>query len=125
MQANRSRDTQPELAVRRVLHADGFRYRVAAPPLAGLRRRADIVFPRQRIAVFIDGCFWHGCEEHGRKTFRHNVDYWPAKIATNRARDVDTNARLSSAGWQVMRFWEHQNPVDVARAIERAVTERR
>ncbi|EBM0725424.1 very short patch repair endonuclease, partial [Salmonella enterica subsp. enterica serovar Senftenberg] len=117
MQANRSRDTQPELAVRRVLHADGFRYRVAAAPLAGLRRRADIVFTKQRIAVFIDGCFWHGCEEHGRTTFRHNVDYWPAKIAANRARDADTNARLSSAGWHVMRFWEHQNPVDVAKAI--------
>ena len=95
MQANRSRDTKPELAVRRLLHARGFRYRVAVAPVAGLRRRADIVFAKQRIAVFIDGCFWHGCTEHGRKSFQHNVDYWPAKIATNMARDLDTTARLS------------------------------
>lgn len=125
MQANRSRDTQPELAVRRLLHAQGLRYRVATAPLPGLRRRADIVFTRQRIAVFIDGCFWHGCEDHGRKSFQHNVDYWPAKIATNMARDVDTTARLSAAGWHVMRFWEHESPGDVANAIEQAVAERR
>ncbi|GAB4005234.1 very short patch repair endonuclease [Nocardioides ultimimeridianus] len=120
MQANRSRDTQPELAVRRLLHA-GLRYRVAAAPLPGLRRRADIIFSKQRIAVFIDGCFWHGCELHGRRDFQHNVDYWPAKIATNMARDLDTTARLRNAGWLVLRFWEHESPLSVARAIEHAV----
>lgn len=125
MQANRSRDTGPELAVRRILHARGLRYRVAAAPLPGLRRRADIVFTKQRIAVFIDGCFWHGCQDHGRSRFQHNVDYWPAKIATNMARDLDTTARLSDAGWYVMRFWEHESPLDVAAAIEHAVAERR
>lgn len=121
MQANRSRDTQPELAVRRLLHARGLRYRVAAAPLPGLRRHADIVFTKQRIAVFIDGCFWHGCEEHGRKSFQRNVDYWPTKIASNVARDLDTTQRLSAAGWRVMRFWEHESPVDVASEIEQAV----
>lgn len=125
MQANRSRDTKPELAVRRLLHARGFRYRVAAAPVAALRRRADIVFTKQRIAVFIDGCFWHGCAEHGRKSFRHNVDYWPAKIATNMARDLDTTARLSEAGWRVLRFWEHEPPAEVASAIATAVVEER
>lgn len=75
--------------------------------------------------MFIDGCFWHGCEHHGRKSFQHNADYWPNKIATNMARDLDTTARLSAAGWQVLRFWEHESPVDVAAAIEHAVTERR
>lgn len=125
MQANRSRDTGPELAVRRILHARGLRYRVAAAPLPSLRRRADIVFSRQRIAVFIDGCFWHGCHDHGRRHFNHNVDYWPSKIATNMARDLDTTARLSEAGWHVMRFWEHESPNDVAAAIEHAVAERR
>ncbi|NPC95228.1 very short patch repair endonuclease [Nocardioides sp. zg-DK7169] len=125
MQANRSRDTKPELAVRRLLHARGFRYRVAAAPVAGLRRRADIVFTKQRIAVFIDGCFWHGCAEHGRKSFRRNVDYWPAKIATNMARDLDTTAHLADAGWRVLRFWEHEQPAEVASAIATAVVEER
>lgn len=124
MQANRARDTKPELDVRRLLHARGLRYRVAAAPLPGLRRRADIVFPRQRVAVFIDGCFWHGCDEHGRRTFQHNADYWPTKIATNMARDIDTTERLLSAGWCVLRFWEHESASDVANAIEQAIRER-
>src|SRR4051812_11803342 len=81
MQANRSRDTRPELAVRRLLHSQGLRYRVAIAPEPGLRRKADIVFTRTRVAVFIDGCFWHGCPEHGRSVFQHNIDYWPDKIA--------------------------------------------
>lgn len=123
MQANRSRDTKPELAVRRLLHARGLRYRVAAAPVAGLRRRADIVFSKQRIAVFIDGCFWHGCAEHGRKSFKHNVDYWPAKIATNMARDLDTTTRLVDSGWRVLRFWEHESPAEVASAIAAEVIE--
>jgi len=117
MQANRSRDTAPELAVRRRLHASGLRYRVAMAPVKSLHRRADIVFTKQRVAVFIDGCFWHGCPEHGRSTFNHNVDYWPEKIATNKARDAETNDRLSHAGWWVLRFWEHEDPIAVAEAI--------
>ena len=125
MQANRSRDTAPELAVRKPLHADGFRYRVASRPLADLRRTADIVFPGQRVAIFIDGCFWHGCPEHGRTSFSSNIEYWPNKIATNKARDADTNARLENAGWTVLRFWEHQAPDDVVELIESAVRSRR
>jgi DNA mismatch endonuclease (patch repair protein) len=125
MQAIRSRDTAPELSVRRLLHSRGLRYRVAIAPLAGLRRRADIVFTKQRIAVFIDGCFWHGCAEHGRKSFRHNVDYWPTKIAINMARDLDTTARLAESGWRVLRFWEHEPPAEVASAIAAAVLEER
>lgn len=121
MQANRSRDTGPELAVRRILHSDGLRYRVAIAPLRGLRRRADIVFTKQRVAIFIDGCFWHGCPEHGRASFNHNPDYWPSKIAANKARDTDTNVRLTEAGWQVMRFWEHEPPGTVASQIKDVV----
>jgi DNA mismatch endonuclease, patch repair protein len=121
MQANRSRDTKPELAVRRLLHAQGLRYRVAVAPDKSLRRRADIVFPRQRVAVFIDGCFWHGCPEHGRTSFNRNLDYWPDKIAGNRARDMDTNARLAEAGWSVLRFWEHEEPSAVAHAIAEVI----
>jgi DNA mismatch endonuclease (patch repair protein) len=117
MQANRSRDTRPELAVRRLLHGKGLRYRVAVAPVPELRRRADIVFIKERVAIFIDGCFWHGCPEHGREAFNHNADYWPTKIASNMARDLDTNARLRAAGWTVLRFWEHQEADVVAHAI--------
>lgn len=119
MQANRRRDTSPELAVRRLLHARGYRYRVDFAPLSGLRRRADIVFTKRRVSIFIDGCFWHGCPEHGRSGFAHNVDYWPAKIASNMARDADTNSRLAEGGWTVLRFWEHEAPeLVVARIVE-------
>lgn len=121
MQANRSRDTGPELAIRRALHRLGLRYRVAIAPEPGIRRRADIVFTRARVAVFIDGCFWHGCKEHGRTSFNHNVGYWSEKIATNVARDADTNARLESAGWQVLRYWEHEDTDDVAADIRQTL----
>ena len=121
MQANRSRDTGPELAVRSILHARGLRYRVALAPLKELRRRADIVFTSRRIAVFIDGCFWHGCPEHGRRSFNHNADYWPGKIAGNVARDAETTARLTEAGWTVLRFWEHESADSVATSIEQVV----
>lgn len=121
MQANRSRDTTPELAVRSALHGLGLRYRVAIAPEPGLRRRADIVFTKSRVAIFIDGCFWHGCPEHGRANFNHNTDYWPAKIAANISRDVDTTVRLRSAGWTVLRFWEHEDAADVVDTIQRVV----
>lgn len=121
MQANRSRDTKPELAVRRALHRLGLRYRVAIYPVPGLRRRADIVFTKARVAIFIDGCFWHGCPTHGRSTFNHNAGYWPAKITTNVERDLDTTEQLRNAGWIVMRFWEHESPAEVVETIRRAV----
>jgi DNA mismatch endonuclease (patch repair protein) len=117
MQAIRSRDTRPEIAVRRILHAEGFRYRVGIAPDKRIRRRADIVFTRVHVAVFIDGCFWHGCAEHGRKAFKQNAGYWSQKISTNKARDRDTDLRLAEAGWTVMRFWEHQDAFEVSRAI--------
>lgn len=121
MQANRSRDTKPELEVRRALHTLGLRYRVAIAPEPDLRRRADIVFTRARVVVFIDGCFWHGCPEHGRSNFKHNADYWPAKIAANVARDADTNAKLGAVGWHVLRFWGHEDAADVVEEIRRTV----
>jgi DNA mismatch endonuclease, patch repair protein len=122
MQSNRRRDTKPELAVRRLLHADGLRYRVDLALVAGLRRRADVAFPKERIAVLIDGCYWHGCPDHGPRSFGTNVAYWTNKIAENRARDVDTTARFEAAGWRVMRFWTHTPPAEIAEAITRAVT---
>lgn len=111
MQANKSRDTKPELAVRRLLHAAGLRYRVNHLVLP--RRTADIVFTRAKVAVFIDGCFWHGCPAHYQAPST-NRDYWHEKIATNAERDADTTARLLRLGWTVLRFWEHESPADVA-----------
>jgi len=116
MQGNRSRDTAPEIAVRRIIHAAGLRYRVDIRPLPELRRTADIVFTRKRIAVFIDGCFWHACPEH-YVVPRTNVEYWSPKIERNLARDADTNQRLRDAGWTVLRYWEHEPAADVALRI--------
>lgn len=116
MRANRRRDTTPELLVRKALHADGLRYRVDYAPMGG-RRRADIVFTRRRIAVFIDGCFWHSCPLHGTQP-RRNANYWEPKLRGNVERDRDTDARLIAAGWRVLRFWEHEDPLGVVQAIE-------
>ncbi len=124
MQAIRSRDTKPERLIRRLVHANGLRYRVAARPLPELRRTADLVFRPAKVAVFIDGCYWHGCPEHyvSPKT---NPGYWSEKVARNVARDRDTDERLSAAGWLVLRFWEHQSSDACALSIISAVRERR
>jgi len=120
MRANRRRDTAPEMAVRRAVHALGLRYRVDARPVPGLNRRADLVFARARVAVFVDGCYWHGCPEHGT-TARTNADYWGPKIAANIARDADTDQRLLNAGWTVIRAWEHEESAEVALTVLAAV----
>lgn len=125
MQLQRTRDTAPELAVRRVLHAMGLRYRVDRQPLRGLRRRADLVFGPTRVAVFIDGCFWHGCPLHGNPRPAANGWYWPDKIRRNQARDADTDERLRAAGWVVVRAWEHEPPGEVADVIAALVRDRR
>ncbi|MGE6731087.1 very short patch repair endonuclease [Streptomyces sp. NPDC059900] len=123
MQAIRSRDTKPEQLIRRLVHAQGLRYRVAAKPLPGLRRTADLVFRPAKVAVFVDGCYWHGCPEHyvSPKT---NTGYWSDKVAGNVARDRDTDQRLTEAGWLVLRFWEHE-PADKCAAHIAAEVERR
>lgn len=115
MRANRSRDTKPELAVRRRLHAAGLRYRVDFAPLGG-RQRADIVFTRARVAIYIDGCFWHGCPLHATYPKR-NSDYWLPKLRRNIERDREADARLEHAGWRVLRFWEHEPAEDVAATV--------
>jgi len=123
MQANRSRDTGPEVAVRRLLFAHGLRYRVAYHPLPNNHRMTvDIAFPGARIVVLIDGCFWHGCPEHYRQPRVHS-DYWQAKIAGNTARDERTNSALADAGWTVYRFWTHEQPDAIAATVEQAVRE--
>lgn len=124
MQSNKRRDTKPELALRRAVHALGLRYRVDAKPLAELRRRADMVFPGTKVAVFLDGCFWHGCPEH-HTVAKANATFWADKVSGNRERDRDTDARLSAAGWAVVRVWEHENPVEAASRVADVVRARR
>lgn len=123
MQANRSRDTRPELAVRTAVFATGLRYRVAIRPLPAVRRSADLVFTRARVAVFLDGCFWHGCPDHFHLPAT-NAAYWGPKIAANAARDAETDRLLAAAGWTVLRFWEHTVALEAATRIEGVVRER-
>ena len=120
MQSARQRDTAPEIALRSELHRRGLRFYVDRAPNPVLRRRADILFPRRRVAIYIDGCFWHGCPEHGTWP-KANADWWREKIEMNRARDRDTERRLSAAGWKVVRAWEHEDAVLVANRIVKAL----
>ncbi|WP_284347859.1 MULTISPECIES: very short patch repair endonuclease [unclassified Streptomyces] len=121
MQAIRSRDTQPERLIRRLVHAQGLRYRVSAKPLPDLRRTADMVFRPAKVAVFIDGCYWHGCPEHYVPP-KTNSGYWSDKVAGNMARDRDTDHQLTAAGWTVLRFWEHESPDACALKIAATVS---
>ncbi|MEU2610636.1 very short patch repair endonuclease [Micromonospora sp. NPDC007271] len=120
MRANKARDTGPERRIRSLLHKAGLRYRVNARPLAALRRTADVVFPTARVAVFVDGCYWHGCSEHYRPA-RANEQFWREKIDRNRARDRETDQLLADAGWTVIRVWEHESPVEAADRIKEVV----
>jgi DNA mismatch endonuclease, patch repair protein len=114
MRRNPRRDTRPELAVRRLLHARGLRFRVdRAIHLDELTVRPDVAFPRWQVAVFIDGCFWHGCPQHGNIP-RRNVDYWVPKLQRNIARDQRIDIELSRAQWRVIRAWEHEPPELIA-----------
>lgn len=114
-----------KLALRRLLHAAGLRYRVDAGPLPGLRRRADIVFRQAGVAVFVDGCFWHGCPDHGRRPTTSNPRYWSEKVERNQTRDRDTDECLAAAGWAAMRVWGHEAPGEAAARIAATVRSRR
>jgi DNA mismatch endonuclease, patch repair protein len=116
MQATPRRDTPCELALRAAVHRLGLRYRVDWP-LPGTRRRADLVFVTRRVAVFVDGCFWHGCPVHGTWP-KANAEFWRTKILANRERDSDTDRRLHEAGWRVVRFWEHDDMAEAALRIK-------
>jgi DNA mismatch endonuclease (patch repair protein) len=121
MARQRRTDTSPELALRRELHRRGLRFRVHyAFKLEGLgRRRCDIAFTRRRVAVFVDGCFWHACPIHATAP-KANAAWWADKLAKNVARDLDTAARLEGAGWIVIRIWEHEDAVQAADIVEAA-----
>lgn len=116
MQANRGRDTKPEMAVRRAAHAAGLRFRVDYRPIRDLNRRADLVFTRAKVAVFVDGCFWHGCPTH-HTVAKSNSAFWAQKVSRNRARDAETDRLLRDAGWTVIRAWEHEPAEDVVDRI--------
>jgi DNA mismatch endonuclease (patch repair protein) len=120
MQSVRRRDTEAELALRSALHRMGFRFRIDVAPVAGLRRRADIVFSGVHLAVFVDGCFWHACPKHGSWP-KANSAWWKAKIENNAARDRDTDRSLRRLGWRVRRVWAHEEPVTAARRIGSAL----
>lgn len=114
MAAIRRRDTKPELALRRALHGRGYRYRkdLRLDLDSGARVRPDIVFTARRVAVFVDGCFWHCCPDHGSKP-AVNTGYWNPKLLRNVERDRAADAALAAAGWEVVRVWEHE-PLDAA-----------
>jgi DNA mismatch endonuclease (patch repair protein) len=123
MRANRKTDTAPELRLRRELHRRGLRFRKHLRIQAGeMAVRPDVVFSRQRVAVFIDGCFWHGCPQHGTSP-KSNAGYWTDKLARNQARDRATGEALTEAGWTVIRIWEHTAVVDAVERIVLALAE--
>ena len=116
--------TDPEMAVRRLLFAQGLRYRVQYPVPGAPRRSIDIAFPGKKIAIFIDGCFWHGCSEH-RNIPSHNRDWWQNKIDRNRLRDRDTDTKLRSVGWLVLRYWEHESAERIVAEVREVVEARK
>jgi DNA mismatch endonuclease (patch repair protein) len=124
MQSVRQKNTSAESALRRELHARGLRYRLQVPVLTKPRRVADFAFIGLRVAVFVDGCFWHGCPDHATWPKR-NAEFWRAKIEANRARDNDTDERLRAEGWKVIRVWAHEDPKVAAGRIAQILERRR
>lgn len=120
MQLQRRRDTACEIGIRRELHRRGRRFRTDVKLEPDLRTRADVAWRGRRIAVFVDGCFWHGCPEHGSIP-HNNAEWWAAKIETNRARDTRTSSLLRERDWVVLRFWEHVDPVEAVDEIDMAL----
>ncbi|WP_031478429.1 very short patch repair endonuclease [Streptomyces bicolor] len=120
MSRQNSRDTTPEVAVRKILHAAGLRYRVNVPVPGMPRRTIDIVFPKAKVAIFLDGCFWHGCPEHATQP-KANAEWWRTKLGKNMTRDQETTEHLRAEGWTVLRYWEHEVPDRVAEDVKAAI----
>jgi len=124
MRSVRNKDTAAEVALRRALHARGLRFRLDRKLLATSRRRVDIAFISARVAVLVDGCFWHRCPIHATVP-KANARWWSDKLQANQRRDADTDKRLLAAGWYVVRVWEHEAPGRAASRIATAVNRRR
>lgn len=124
MKRVRRRDTRPEITLRSLVHRLGLRYAIDARPLGRLGLTADIVFRSAKVAVFVDGCFWHGCPLHATWP-KHNGAWWRAKILRNRSRDVETDEVMARHGWVSVRVWEHEDPNPVATRLARIVRRRR
>ena len=121
MQKMRRSSTAPEMLIRRELHRRGLRFRVNIPLLPG---RPALAFTSARVAVFVDGCFWHACPAHGILP-RNNREWWREKLERNVARDREKDEELGMLGWQVVHVWEHEDPVVAADAIEKLWRSRR
>jgi DNA mismatch endonuclease (patch repair protein) len=124
MKDAKPRDTAPEKALRSALFKKGLRYRVDIRPVETLNRRADIVFQFAKVAILVDGCFWHGCPIHGTQA-KANAEFWKNKIKQNQIRDEDTNKQFKKAGWRVVRVWEHENPEKASQKIYNIIMARR
>jgi len=124
MKAAKPKDTAPEMALRSALHKKGLRFRIDVKPIKELNRKADIVFRHVKVAIFVDGCFWHGCPIHGTQA-KANAEFWALKIKQNQERDKDTVIRLEAAGWRVIRVWEHEDPEEIAQEIYDIVVKRK
>jgi DNA mismatch endonuclease (patch repair protein) len=124
MLANVGHPTTPEVNLRKALFRRGLRFRKYLRPEASFRCVADIVFPKKRVCVFVDGCFWHGCRTHFRVP-RANAEWWAEKIDENRERDKKQTSYLRAAGWRVVRVWEHEQMETVAAAIDHLLTRTR
>nr|WP_078863200.1 very short patch repair endonuclease [Streptomyces sp. NRRL S-325] len=124
MRQQHHRGTSQELAVRRILHRAGLRYRVHVPVPGLPRRRIDIAFTKLRVAVFLNGCFWHSCPDHATRP-KENADWWQAKLERNVKRDRETADHLSALGWMVLHFWEHDVPDVIAARVRNVVVARR
>ncbi len=119
----RNRDTAPEMALRSELHRRGLRFRVDRVPAPGVKSRADLVLGPAKVAVYVDGCFWHRCPEHGT-TPKTNADFWKRKLIRNQKRDAETDRLLEEHGWAVVRIWEHEDPGEAAKRVEDIVRAR-
>lgn len=117
MSRQRTKDTAPEVMLRRELHRRGRRFRVHMRPEPTLKRTPDIVFTGARVVIFVDGCFWHSCPEHGTRP-KANAEWWAAKLESNRARDRDTDERFRELGWIVVHVWEHMGDREAADLVE-------
>lgn len=123
MLAAKQRNTKPELELQAALENEGLKFAVDVRPGKETRRRADILFELANVAVFVDGCFWHGCPVHGTWP-KQNATFWREKIEANQRRDADTDHRLTESGWAVIRVWEHEDMEEVAKRIASIVRKR-